>query len=269
MSFFYFLPCMLLVLVLMMNIATNNAFAASGGSTVPKDSPVKFRICTIDVPFAPYTKADGSGHTQFLIRKAGKLANIKFETHVAPRKRCLAEIKSGVTDGIVAAYTPQRAEYMVYPMILGLLDESKSITTVRFSLYHRPGATWHWDGKNITGLGNSIIGVESGYYFIDRLIQLKVNYDDGAKSVERNLMKLSTGRVDGTIAMELQADKVVAEQFAGQIERFPEPFEHTVLYLGVSKPFDAANPEVVDALWNAIREVRSSAEYRTYQQKNP
>lgn len=234
------------------------------------DVPSQFRFCSMDVSFAPYAKVDGSGHIQYLIVQAAKSLNLNFERHVAPRRRCLEEIKNGQADGMIAAYSPDRAEYGAFPMAAGEPDESKALVVVRYLLYRRGGTKVDWDGQRFVGLGDGMIGVESGFiYLTEKLKQLGIPYDEGAKSLEQNLIKLTKNRVDGVIAMDIEGNTLMTDRFAGQIERVAKPFDQTALFLMVSKPFYARNPKFMESYWQAIKAYRGTADYRQYQQRNP
>jgi hypothetical protein len=72
------------------------------------------RLCTLDQPFPPHTMPDGSGVAQVLLRHAARAEGITIENSVAPRLRCIAQLKSGEVDGVLAAFLPERVEYGVF-----------------------------------------------------------------------------------------------------------------------------------------------------------
>ncbi len=234
------------------------------------ERPLQFRLCSMDVDFAPFAKIDGSGHVQYLVAEAAKALNVTVDRRVAPRKRCIEEIKTGQSDGMIAAYSPERASYAAFPMRAGGPDESKSLAVVRYFAYRRVGSRLEWDGQRFTGLGTGTLGVESGFILItERLRQLGVPFDEGGKSLLQNMEKLVADRFDGIVAMDLEADRQILERFAGKVERAGKPFEQTPLYLMVSKQFDEQNPTFMVEYWRAIEAFRTSATYRKYQQDNP
>lgn len=65
------------------------------------DGPVHLRICAMDVDYPPFGKVDGTGHLQYLVYQTAKNLHLEIERRIAPRRRCLEEIKSG------AAQLPQ------------------------------------------------------------------------------------------------------------------------------------------------------------------
>jgi polar amino acid transport system substrate-binding protein len=233
-------------------------------------APPLFRFCSMDVDFAPYARVDGSGHLQYLMVQAARSIGMQVERHVAPRRRCLEEVRAGQSDGMIAAFSSERAQFAVFPMAGSEADDGKALGVVRYFPYRRSGSALEWDGKRFNELGNGVIGVESGFILItDRLRLLDVRYDDGGKSLEQNMGKLLLARFDGVIAMDLEADKLIAAKFAGKVERAGKAFEQSALHLMLSRQFMAQYPKLADAYWQAIADYRESNDYRSYQQKNP
>jgi polar amino acid transport system substrate-binding protein len=233
-------------------------------------TPEQFRFCSMDVDFPPYAKVDGTGHVQYLIVQAAKKMNVGFDRHVAPRRRCLEEIRTGSSDGMIAAFAQDRAEIAVFPMAGGVPDESKALAVVRYLVFRRAGARVDWDGQRFTGQEDVLVGVESGFaYVIGKLKQLGIRHDDGAKSLEQNLEKLALGRVDAVVAMDIEANKLITDRYAGRIEPLAKSFDESALFLMVSKQFYVRYPQFTEAYWQAIKEYRGTADYRQYRLRNP
>lgn len=233
-------------------------------------SAVTFRFCSIDVDFAPFARVNGAGHYQYLLTVAAQKAGITLDRWVAPRRRCLEEVRNGASDGMIAAYAPERAAYAVFPMSGATPDVTKTFGTVRYYVYRRKNSSLQWDGQHFNGLGQGVIGVESAFVFItDRLRADGVPYDDGGKTLEQNFSKLMAGRVNGVIAMDLEADKLLAGPYAGKIERIGQPFDLTPLYMMLSRQFYTRHPDAATRLWHAIESMRNSDTYRRYQTEHP
>lgn len=234
------------------------------------DVPVRMRMCAMDVDYPPFGKVDGTGHLQYLVAQAAKRMNIVLERHIAPRRRCLEEIKSGISDAMAAAYSPLRAETAAFPMTGDSIDASKALGVMTYYVYRRVGSPLDWDGVRFKELGDNRLGVQSGFiYVIERFKQLGAAYDDGAKALEPNFAKLAAGRVEGVVGMVEEADQLLARQYLGQIERTRKVFEQTPIYLMVSRQFYAQNPQLVERYWQALRSYRSSYDYRSYQLSHP
>lgn len=232
--------------------------------------PARMRVCAMDVDYPPFGKVDGSGHLQYLVRQVAGRMNVRLERHLAPRRRCLEEIKAGISDAMASAYSPQRTEIAAFPMAGDTIDASKALGVMTYYVYRRKGGPLDWDGKRFNDIGDKKLGVQSGFIFIiERLQQLGVAYDDGAKALEPNLAKLAAGRVDGVVAMMEEADRLVALGYPGQIERTSKVFEQTPVYLMVSRQFYAKHPKLVEKYWEAMRSYRTSYDFRRYQLNNP
>lgn len=242
--------------------------AALPAAAQAAEQPV-LRFCSLDIDFAPVARVDGTGHYQFLLQQAAQKAGVRIERRVAPRRRCLDEIRAGISDGMIGAYTPERSAIAVFPHADGAPDVAKAFGTVRYYPYRRVASGVSWDGQRFHGLEGSV-GVESAFAFVtDRLRALGVPYDDGAKTLGQNLDKLRADRVDVVIGMDLEADKLVAQRHPGRIERAGAAFDLSPMYLMLSKQFHAAHPQAAQRLWQAVQEVRNSPSYKRYQQAHP
>lgn len=231
---------------------------------------VRMRVCAMDVDYPPFGKVDGTGQLQYLVGQAAKGMNIALDRYIAPRRRCLEEVKSGISDAMASAYSPQRAETAVFPMTGGSVDASKALGVMTYHVYRRTGSPLDWDGKRFKNLGDKRLGVQSGFiYVIDRFKQVGVAYDDGSKALEPNFTKLTAGRVEGVVGMMEEADQLIARQYPGQVERTRKVFEQTPVYLMVSRQFYARHPQLVERYWQSMRAYRTSYAYRRYQLRNP
>lgn len=236
----------------------------------PAGAPLRFRLCSLDIDYPPYARVDGSGHVQYVVRQAAMQLGVEFERRVAPRRRCLEELRAGMVDGIIGPWSAERAEYGVFPGGPGKVDERKALATPTYYLYRRKGSLVTWDGQRFSQLGEGRLGVEAGFaVIVERLQHLGVVYDDGAKTVDGNLEKLMNGRLAGMIAMEDQASRQIAARHPGQVERAGKPFERAPLYLMLSHQFHAQYPRFAERYWQAQLEILATAEYRQYLKAHP
>jgi polar amino acid transport system substrate-binding protein len=233
-------------------------------------TPVRMRVCAMDVDYAPYGKVDGTGHLQYLAQQAARNVNLVLDRHMAPRRRCLEEIKSGLSDAMASAYSPQRAESAAFPMMGGVIDASKAMGVMTYHVYRRKGSALDWDGRRFKDLKDGRLGVQSGFIYVtDRFTQLGVPYDDGAKALEPTLAKLGAGRVEGVVAMMEEADQLIKLHYGGQMERTSKVFEQTPVYMMVSRQFYSQHPALVERYWQALRNYRATYDYRRYQMDHP
>lgn len=235
---------------------------ASGSLAAP------FRLCTLDQPFYPFTMPDGSGQTQVLLRRAAQSLSLSVENHVAPRRRCLEELRTGQADGAVGAWIVEREAYAAYPLQNGQPDEARSLAITRFLVYRRPGSAISWDGQRFQGLATAQqIGVQQGFVHVAKLQATHAAYDDGARTGAQNLEKLRLGRVVAAIAQEEEVASLLQGRYRGQIEALETPFDSTVLYLMVARTFYEQNRDLTERYWQAIRTERESASYQKYLQQ--
>ena len=234
------------------------------------DARVRLRMCAMDVDYPPFGKVDGTGTLQYLVNQAAKGMNLEIERRLAPRRRCLEEIKSGISDVMASAYSPQRAETAVFPMAGNAIDASMALGVMTYYVYRRTGAALDWDGLHFKELGEGRLGVQAGFIFLtERLAQLGIPYDDGAKALEPTLAKLAAGRVEGVVGMMEEADGLIAKRYPGQLERTGKVFEQTPVYLMFSRQFYSQNPKLVERYWQALRNYRLTDDYRRYQLNHP
>jgi polar amino acid transport system substrate-binding protein len=123
------------------------------------DAPVHLRICAMDVDYPPFGKVDGTGHLQYLVYQTARNLHLEIERRIAPRRRCLEEIKTGASDAMASAYSPQRAEHAVFPMVGDAVDASKALGVMTYYVYRRTGSALDWDGLRFKQLGAGRIGV--------------------------------------------------------------------------------------------------------------
>lgn len=222
----------------------------------------RIQLC-IGGSLPPYSREDGKGYLQQLMREVSKQLPVPIEVHVRPRKRCLAELQRGLSDGTMGTFTLERATYLHYPMRDGKLDESRSAATADFRVYRMVGSQVGWDGRKFSGLADLAVGTQRGYVHAEQLKALGVPYDDGVDTAERNLAKLRAGRLAALVAMEVG----VAGQLGADIEAVGPVFDRSVIYVPTSKAFYQRQPQLVEQLWDRIRKVRESPTYQQYLQQ--
>ena len=93
--------------------------------------PTVLRFCSLDIDFAPVARVDGTGHYQYLLQQAAHKTGIRIERRIAPRRRCLDEIRSGASDGMIGAFMPERTATAVFPMVAGGPDVTGPAVGVR------------------------------------------------------------------------------------------------------------------------------------------
>jgi polar amino acid transport system substrate-binding protein len=227
-------------------------------------APLKF--CYEDVPQHPWTMPDGTGLNFELLRRVEKMLGEEFVFKPMPWKRCQEEVHGGEMDGIIgAADTSERRQYLRFPTSQdGTLDTSATLYEDQFNVYLREGGDGKWNGKNLTSPTRPVI-VQSGYLVISTMLHEQgVKTFDSIKTAEDGLRFLSEGMVDVAVLQSVEAEYLRREdpRFKNGILLAATPFAVLPLYLGINRASYERDPKRIDAIWNQIRTVRNSSEYR-------
>ncbi|HXA47869.1 MAG TPA: transporter substrate-binding domain-containing protein, partial [Burkholderiaceae bacterium] len=219
-----------------------------------------------DVPQRPWTMPDGTGLNFELLHRVEKLSGENFIFLSMPWKRCQEEVRNGELDGIVgAAESAERRLYAAFPTLdNGSLDTTATIYEDQFNVYQRVGSVSAWNGKELIS-PNRPVAVQSGYAVVAAMLRdqdIKIN--DSIKSAEDGLRFLLNGIVDVAVLQSIETEYLRKEdpRFKGTINTAATPYVILPLYLAINQTTYARDPKRIHAIWNAIRTVRNSAEYR-------
>jgi hypothetical protein len=222
------------------------------------------RVCTFDRPFPPLTMPDGSGQAQELLRRAARHLPLAVNNVMASRPVCLAQLRSGEVDAMLAAFLPERLEYVAYPMQGEQPDEGAALAVARFMVFRRVDSKVDWDGRRFINLGQQPVGVQPGCVHMPLLRQMGVVLEESSRSTADNLGKLAQNRVAAVIGQDGEGSNAIGQQYRGQVEMLPQPFHQTPMYLAVNRQFYLRHPAQIDAYWAAIRQQRATPEYQQY-----
>ncbi|WP_228893566.1 hypothetical protein [Pseudoduganella aquatica] len=222
------------------------------------------RLCVDERPWPPYLTPSGDGMAQRLLRDAAQEAGATLATYAAPVTRCREEIRYNSADGFpIAPYTPALLPFMAFPMRGGEPDPARAVMSARTLAYRRTGSATHWDGVRFTHLATPVLVRFGSVLMIDKLAAMGVQTDDSGKTLSANFAKLLAGRADIVVGLETTGLALLAlPEFAGKIEALPAPFTEEAYYLGLSKAFYDAHPQLSERLWDAIARQRRSPAYQ-------
>jgi len=222
-------------------------------------------LCFEDVPQKPWTTPDQSGLNLTLLRQVEKLLGEHFVFSPKPWKRCQEETRTGVVDGFFAsANSDERRLYSAFPVLPdGSPDKSTALYEDRFDLYFRNDSKGDWDGKKLTSTERPILA-QRGYQVASILREQGYRVDESVKSGVDGLRYLEQDRADVAVLQGGEARELASSdpRYADIIHRAPIPYVVMPLYLAINQKIYDANPKRIIAIWNAIRQVRESAEYR-------
>jgi polar amino acid transport system substrate-binding protein len=227
-------------------------------------APLKF--CYEDVPQHPWTMPDGTGLNFELLHRVEKSLGEEFTFHSMPWKRCQEEVRNGEMDGIIgAAENTERRRYLRFPAQPGgSLDITATLYEDQFNVYLREGGDGGWDGRNLTSPTHPVV-VQSGYLVIAAMLHDHgIKTFDSIKTAEDGLRFLSEGMVDVAVLQSVEAEYLRREdsRFKNKIVLAPVPFAILPLFLGINHVSYEHDPKRIEAIWNEIRTVRNSPDYR-------
>lgn len=232
-------------------------------ATVGADGVLQLSLCIEENPYPPQIYADRDGAIPILVKMAARAAGLRVAFHRAPYLRCVAEVRSGQSDGYPS--TPARndsADAFVFPGYPAAPDAARATVSARVLVYRRVGTPLAWNGRAFSGLAGPVLHDRNGLLVARRLRAMSVAGDSSAKNAEGNLSKLLAGRGDAVVSFEAAASPLLATpRFAGKVEALAVPFFVDVYYLGIAPTVYARHRDKIEALWQAIGRLRKSEEY--------
>ena len=208
------------------------------------------------------------GITLDVLKSLEKNLNVKFKFERLPWARGLELLKNNLIDGVFhASFKKKRLNMGVYPMKNDEPDTNRSLMSQAYFLYKRKGSPLNWDGKTFEHLNGSI-GAIIGYAVVEDLKQMNVDVEKVATQWS-NLSKLVLGRIGGVAGLESMNDIVIKtnpEKFRSVVKVYP-PIIRKPYYLMLSHNFVNENPELAEAIWDGIRNIRLSGEYEQITRK--
>jgi polar amino acid transport system substrate-binding protein len=228
------------------------------------------KLCFDNEDAYPSTLKNGTGLSFFLLNTVAERLDLNFTYQALPWKRCLKEVQSGGYDGVIGiAYLPERRAIAAYPLNSQEepSHEQRLLTTTR-SVYRRKDSANFWNGKQFSPL-NGAVGVQAGYMAASVLKQRQIPSEDSSQSVDDLFRKLNVGLIQIAVAEERQGDRSLKThpEYAKQIEKLPQPFLISDLFLAFSYPFQNRKTKLSQAIWQDIAIVRESSQYKNATQE--
>ncbi|WP_301003527.1 amino acid ABC transporter [Arsukibacterium sp.] len=229
---------------------------------------VTLRFCYEDKQLLPYYAGNSSavpanpGATIEHLQQTMAEIGISLTLVRMPWLRCLQQLADNQVDALVAAYTPEREHYTVYPRDDdGNADPSKAINTNALCLAHR------FDTELSAKIADSAavltIARPHGY----RPLPLPEHAVlVGAHSPEQALELVVSGRVDAT-TVTCQLNGLAANR--QEIDTLPleilqPPVYFSVGYLMFSKQFYQQYPAIAESVWQVLPKTLNRDRYLEY-----
>ncbi|STQ91823.1 substrate-binding periplasmic protein [Iodobacter fluviatilis] len=238
--------------------------------TLPCAAKETVKLCFDNEDAYPSTLKNGTGYSFLLLNTVADRLDVNIIYHPLPWKRCLKEVQSGNYDGVIGiAYLPERRVIAAYPLNSKAepLHEQRLLTTTR-SVYRRKDSSNDWDGKQFSPLNGSV-GVQAGYMAASVLKQRQIPSEDSSQSVDDLFRKLSVGLIQIAVAEERQGDRSLKThpEYAKEIEKLPQPFLISDLFLAFSYSFQNKKTTLSQAIWQNIAIVRESSQFKNTTQE--
>ncbi|KQV44917.1 ABC transporter substrate-binding protein [Duganella sp. Root336D2] len=228
-----------------------------------KEPPL--RLCFEDVDQRPWSTPDGKGLNFELLKRVELLLNEQFIYSPKPWKRCLNELKLGQVDAVVGAADAidRRAWSRIPQLPDGREDPGRALFEDAALVFLRVGGNGSWDGHELLAPGKVVI-VQTGYLVAQQLREKGYIPHDTVKSAADALRMLTRGSFDVAVLQGLEASKLAHEdpRFVGKVQQAELPYSTVHLHLMVGRGVYQRDPQRVEAIWQAIGNVRQTREYR-------
>jgi polar amino acid transport system substrate-binding protein len=243
------------------------AFMTGTAAHAAKEPPL--RLCFEDVEQRPWSTPDGKGLNFELLKRVELLLNEQFIYSAKPWKRCLSELKIGQVDAVVGAADAidRRAWSRIPQLPDGREDPGRALFEDAALVFLRVGGNGGWDGHTLVAPGKVVV-VQTGYLVGQQLREKGYIPHDTVKSAADALRMLVTGSFDVAILQGLEASKLVHEdpRFKGKVRQAALPYSVVNLHLMVARGIYQRDPQRVEAIWQAIGNVRQSHDYQQVEQ---
>lgn len=245
-----------------LSLLSSVLFLASHTSATQAATPLKF--CFEDEPQAPWTVPDGTGLNIELLKRVEQQLGEKFEFVAKPWKRCLDELRTGVQDGAFgSAMSAERRQFSAFPSNPdGSGDSSAALYEDQARVYIRKDSKASWDGKNLLNVRQPVLVQRA--YLVASILQKKGFQIREIRTIHDALELLATGKADVAILQGAEAGNLVRFDsiYRSKIMSVAPQFITLPMYLAINQKTYEQDPRRIQAIWNAIRQIRTSPEYK-------
>lgn len=217
-----------------------------------------------------------------LLRQSG----LSVELLRLPIRRLHEEVRAGRVDGWLGlSYTPERAEYLAYPLNGGQPDSARRLLASQYALYRPLGGSAHWamqtgtiqagltptgfiphgltppgltpPGLTPTGLTSGPLGMPAGFALVQDMRGQGLAVEEFGDAAHMFRL-LALNRLGAVLAKENAADRMIeALGMAPRIEKLPGLMARDY-FLAVNKRLYAERHDAIEALWDAMAQQRDA-----------
>lgn len=258
-----YLPTLLACLPALLAAGAILAAAPASVSSAAPAAKTTIVLCFENTDVLPWRTRQQTGLNFTLLNAVATRLALDFHYQGRPWRRCQDALRSGRVDGSFGmSYTPERAEFAVYPEGTPP-NANQRMFRGGYVLVRRRGTSVDYDGTQIIGLTGPI-GTEPATSITQDLRRRGYDVDDEAPSPRALLRKLASGRIGaaavGTDQMNQQWE--TREPWLQDLEVLPTPLVDKPYFLVFSRSFSASHPGLAAQIWEAVTTVRNSAEYQ-------
>ena len=183
-------------------------------------------------------------------------AGIELQLTRLPNRRVLDSVKTGDVDGaFLFSFNTERNRFAAYPQKDGVIDAGRRLARQTYVIYKRAGDTLGFDGHSFSNL-QTAIAANSGFSVTDDLKRLGVPVVE-VETTSLAFGMLQAGRVDGYAVMDDTGDPYLRGAGITSIVKLPEPISAKDYYLIFGRAFQAADPALVERIWDQLTATRA------------
>lgn len=198
-----------------------------------------------------------------ILREVTARLGMELRLERMPWNRALRQFELGEIDAINGSFKPSREAFAQYPRTDdGSIDSTKHITRDAYVLYVPAGSPLRWDGNGAfinTDSRQTTIGTSYNYSIAETLRSQRVPVIENPGGFEPLIRTLLADRVQGIVVHERPMQYYLLDnpEFSAKIEKTSPAVQAKHYYIMLSKAFVAEYPELSEAFWQTVEDVRS------------
>lgn len=174
-----------------------------------------------------------------------------------PIRRLHEEMRAGRVDGWIGlSYTPERAEYLAFPMRDAKPDHERRLLVSHYALYRPLGGSAHWQSGSIAGLNGGSLGMPAGFALAQEMRAAGQGVEEFGDAAHMFRL-LDLGRLGAVLAKENAADRLIASQRMRRIEKLSGDLSRDY-FLAIGQQAYAARRAAIERLWNDMAAQREA-----------
>lgn len=212
---------------------------------------VDLRTCIPSIEMQPYYYSDPTkaGRAEQLMRNAAENLRLSIRVEHLPLLRCQRMLNRTELDFMLLAPTPGNMELACFPMKDGQIDTTLSLGHPAFVFVKRRDSNWNWDGRQIDGDRNPVIGVRNGARGLVKSLREKgYQIDDTTLTPHQALLKVVTRRNDLTLLPEEYAKLELLLPEFKQLEILPIEFNGLEFYYAARCDLNSTQTKKINLL---------------------